>query len=289
MKAKLAMGLSMALFGTISIFVKSAGISSGMLSLCRAVIAIITILIFRTVSGNPPALRKVRRDIPWLFLSGAAMGFNWILLFEAYNYTSVSIATLSYYFAPILVMIACPLLFRERVTPLHLVCFIMSTVGIVLILNVKGGGGSNDLLGILLGLGAAVLYASVIIINKFIKNVAGIDRTLLQFTAAVIVLIPYVIFTDSFHFNGVGLREVSSIVLIGVLYTGIAYCVYFSTLPRLTGQETVLLSYLDPLVAVIVSVAVLGEPISALQLVGGVLVIGFTLLNELKGAKEAQS
>ena len=236
-------------------------------------------------AGQKLALRANRREAALLLLSGMAMGVNWILLFEAYRYTTVSVATLSYYFAPVLVTAACPLLFHERLTGKQIVCFVMSTLGLVLVIGVGGLRGGADVRGVLFGLGAAAFYAAVILLNKFIRSVAGIQRTFLQFLAAIVILIPYVAATGGVSLGTLGARGWVCLLIVGFFHTGVTYCLYFSALRELPGQEVALLSYMDPLVAVIVSVTVLGEPVTAPQLVGGALILGFTLWNELPEKK----
>lgn len=269
------------IFGTLAPFVRSIALSSGALALCRAVMAALLVGGYLAVSGQGIALGTSKRERGLLLLSGMAMGVNWILLFEAYRYTTVSVATLSCYFAPVLVTLACPLLFRERMTAKQLVCFAMSTLGLVLVIGIGGLRGGTDALGILFGLGAAFFYASVILLNKFIRSVAGIQRTFLQFLAAIVVLVPYVAVKGGLTLSQLDLRGWACLLLVGFFHTGITYCLYFSSLRALPGQEVALLSYLDPLVAVIISVTVLGEPISVPQLLGGALILGFTLWNEL--------
>lgn len=272
---------SMAVFGTLAPFVRSISVSSGELALYRAVLAATLIALFLLVTKQPIPFRSIRKEVPLLLLSGAAMGFNWILLFEAYKYTTVSNATLSYYFAPVLVTLACPVLFREPLTKKQLLCFFMSTLGIVLITGTGGTGGSNHLLGILFGLGAAVLYATVILVNKFIKTVDGIHRTLLQFLAAIVVLVPYVLSTGGITLGGLNATGWGNLLIVGLVHTGITYCMYFSALKELPGQKAAILSYIDPLVAVIISVTVLGESMTIPQILGGCLILGFTLWNEI--------
>ena len=166
-RARWMMIASMAVFGTIGLFVRNIPVSSGELALYRAVLAAGFIGIYLLVTGQRIPFGAIRRQIPLLLLSGMAMGINWILLFEAYNYTTVSTATLSYYFAPVIVTAVCPLLFREKLTVRQIVCFVMSTVGLVLITGIGGGtSGGRDSIGILFGLGAAVCYASVILLNN---------------------------------------------------------------------------------------------------------------------------
>ena len=273
---------SMAIFGTIGLFVRNIPLSSGEIALYRAVLAAALIGIYLLITRQKLELKHIKKEVILLFFSGAAMGLNWILLFEAFNYTTVSVATLSYYFAPVIVTIACPILFKEKMTARQWICFIMSTSGIILITGIGDlGQNSAHLKGILFGLSAAVFYATVILLNKFIKNVQGLHRTFLQFIAAIIILVPYVLFTDGVNLsilNGVGWVN---LLIVGLVHTGITYCLYFSSLKELPGQKAAILSYIDPLVAVLVSVLILGESMTIMQVIGGILILGFTLWNEL--------
>ena len=281
------MALSMAIFGTIGIFTRAIHVSSGELALYRAVLACLLMGGYFLIRREKIPVRQLGRDLPLLLFSGAAMGANWILLFQAYRYTTISAATLSYYFAPVIVIAACPLLFREKMTRRQLICFVMSTVGIVLITGIGTLGGGTDLIGILYGLGAAVLYATVILVNKFIKKVEGLHRTFLQMVAAAVTLIPYVALTGGMRLEGLDTVGWVCLLVVGILHTGITYCLYFSSLGELPGQKAAILSYIDPLVAVVVSVAALGETLTAQQALGGALILGFTLWNELTPQKKA--
>lgn len=281
-RARLSLAASMAIFGTLAPFVRNISVSSGELALYRAVLAAILIGAYLVITKQNLPLKSLGRDLILLLLSGVAMGFNWILLFEAYKYTTVAISTLSYYFAPVIVTVVCPFLFKEKLTKKQILCFVMSTLGLSLIIGITNlGRGGNDAVGIAFGLGAALLYATVILLNKFIKGVAGIQRTFLQFLAAVAILIPYVLLTGGTslgQLNGIGWV---CLLIVGLVHTGITYCLYFTALKDLPGQEAAILSYIDPLVAVIIGVLVLGEPLSWQQLIGGGLILGFTLWNEL--------
>ena len=274
--------LSMTVFGTLGPFVRQISVSSGELALYRAVLALVLIALFFLLTRRKLSLRNTGKEFLLLLLSGCAMGFNWILLFEAYKYTTVSVATLTYYFAPVLVTVACPILFREKMTVKNWICFGMSTVGIVLITGVGDVSATQDhFTGILFGLGAACLYASVILLNKCIKRVEGLDRTLLQFAAAILVLLPYVLFTGGFTFTTLNFTGWICLLTVGLIHTGATYCLYFSAIKDLPGQEAAILSYIDPLLAVILSVTVLHEKISEMQILGGILILGFTLWNEI--------
>lgn len=157
----------------------------------------------------------------------------------------------------------------------------MSTLGLVLITGIGDIGSGNDFLGILHGLGAAVFYAAVILLNKFIKNVEGIHRTFLQFLSAIVVLIPYVIMTSGVALGNLNVAGWTNLLIVGLVHTGATYCMYFSSLKELTGQKAAILSYIDPLVAVLISVTILGESMTIWQVIGGILILGFTLWNEM--------
>ena len=108
--------LAMVIFGTLAPFVRNIGVSSGELALYRAVMGAGLIGVYLLAKRRNPFCGGLKREILLLLLSGGAMGINWILLFEAYRYTSVSTATLCYYFAPVIVTALSPVLFRERLT-----------------------------------------------------------------------------------------------------------------------------------------------------------------------------
>lgn len=279
---RLMLVASMTIFGTLGLFVRNISVSSGELALYRAVLAALLLTGFFVLSKQHIPLSKVKKEIPLLLASGVAMGINWILLFQAYKYTTVSAATLSYYFAPVIVTVVCPFLFREKLTVKQIICFIMSTIGLVLIIGIGDVHGDSNIIGILFGLGAAVFYATVILLNKFIKKVEGIHRTFLQFIAAIITLTPYVLCTSGITLGSLNNIGWINLLIVGLVHTGITYCMYFSSLKELPGQKVAILSYIDPLVAVLISVTVLGETMTMSQVIGGMLILGFTLWNELK-------
>ena len=287
MSPRLMLITSMVTFGTLAPFVRNINISSGELALYRAILAASLIAVFLLVTKQRIPFEKIKKEVPLLLASGVAMGINWILLFEAYKYTTVSAATLSYYFAPVIVTVVCPILFKEKLTKKQILCFLMSTVGLVMITGIGDMGGSKGMIGILFGLGAACFYATVILLNKFIKNVEGIHRTFLQFLSAIVILIPYVMLTSGVTLGNLDGFGWINLLIVGLIHTGVTYCLYFSSLKELPGQKAAILSYIDPLVAVLISVTILNETMTISQVLGGVLILGFTLWNELS-PKESQ-
>jgi len=279
--AKIMLSVSMAIFGTLGIFTRNIAVSSGELALYRAVLAALLIGAYLALTRQKIRVREIKKELILLLLSGVAMGINWILLFEAYRYTTISLATLSYYFAPVIVTAVCPFLFHEKLSGKQIVCFVMSTVGLVMITGIGDVGGGSDGIGILFGLGAAVFYAAVVLLNKFIKNVEGIHRTFLQFLAAIAILTPYVALTSGVTLGNLDGFGWVNLLIVGLVHTGITYCMYFSSLKELPGQKAAILSYIDPLVAVLISVVILNETMTVWQGIGGALILGFTLWNEI--------
>ncbi len=246
-RARLGLIVSMTVFGTIGLFVRRIEITSAELALCRAGLAAVFLLLSFLVTRRRLCLSEIKKSLWLLLASGAAMGINWMLLFEAYKYTTISLATLSYYLAPVIVTALCPLLFHERMTRTQFVCFLMSTLGVALIIG-SGSvyGGASDVRGICFGVSAAVFYAAVILLNKYITGVPALERTFVQFLAAILVLAPYVALTSGFHPGVMSAAGWVNLLIVGLVHTGLTYCMYFSAIRALPGQESSLLSLSTP-------------------------------------------
>ena len=128
--ARIKILISMLLFGTIGIAVRSVGMPSAVLALFRAAIGGASIIAFSRLKGNHIDFGAIRKNFLLLFLSGIMLGFNWILLFEAYNYTSVATATLCYYLQPVILILVSPVLLKEKLTLKKLLCTLLAMFGI---------------------------------------------------------------------------------------------------------------------------------------------------------------
>jgi drug/metabolite transporter (DMT)-like permease len=138
----------------------------------------------------------------------------------------------------------------------------------------------SDSKGILLGLAAAVLYTSVVLISKHLKDIDGVNVSLVQLATASIVLIPYVLIiedTSSVEFTPL---NISMLLIIGIIHTGIAYALYYSCLKDLKSQTVALYSYIDPVVSVFLAVIILNEHMSLVKLSGAILILGAAMVNE---------
>ena len=213
------------------------------------------------------------------------MGANWILLFEAYEYTSVATATLCYYMEPIFVMLVSPLFLKEKLSLKKVICILVSLGGMVLVSGVVGMEEFklSEIKGVLLGLGAAALYASVVILNKKMKPIGAYEKTTTQLLSATIVILPYVLIVENIG-TITRLKPIAIIMLalVGVLHTGIAYVLYFGSMSNVKAQTVALFSYIDPIVAIILSAVVLKESMGVLEIIGAVSVLGATIISEIE-------
>lgn len=285
-KAKIMLLVSMVIYGTIGIFRRYIPLPSGMIALFRAVIGLLFLLVVIKVGRQKISVPAIRRNLKILCISGMVMGINWILLFEAYRYTSVATATLCYYMEPIFVILASAFLLKEKLTGKKKVCSLVAFVGMILVSGVLQVGISDlsELKGIFLGLGAGLLYAAVILLNKQLKEIGAYDKTITQLAAAAVVLLPYTLAAEEMSGAVITPLVVLMMAIVGIVHTGIAYALYFGSMGNLKAQTIALFSYVDPVVAVILSTVLLGESIGISGLAGAVLILGSTMVSELEGA-----
>lgn len=273
--------LSMVIFGTVGIFRRFIPAPSSQIALVRGIIGTVVLIGYMLLTKQSIDRAAVQRNFWALLYSGAAIGFNWILLFEAYCYTSVATATLCYYLAPILVIIGASIILKERLSMRKILCTAAALVGMVFVSGVLETGISSvsEMKGILYGLGAAVLYASVILTNKQMPDIPALDKTIFQLGFASLALLPYVLLTEGFDepLEGIG---IVLLIIVGVVHTGIAYLLYFGSMKNLKAHTVAILSYIDPVLAILLSALLLREPMSIASAVGAVLILGGAYISE---------
>lgn len=280
-RSRLSLIASMCIFGTIGLVRRYLPVPSGFLAMARGLLGALFLLALVHLRGNRLDRDAIRPMLSRLLLSGAMIGFNWILLFEAYRYTTVAIATLCYYMAPVFILITVPFVLHERLTLRKALCILAALLGMALVSGVSGSAGAVDWRGILCGLGAAVLYACVVIVNKFIRYVPAYDKTIVQIGTAGAVLIPYVIVVEGLSEVRFTPTVVLMLLLAGLVHTGCAYALYFGSIDALSAQTLALLSYLDPVIAILLSALVLRERMTGAQAIGAILILCAAVVAEL--------
>ena len=197
-------------------------------------------------------------------------------------------ATLCYYLAPIFVILVSPVVLKERISPKKLICVCVALVGMVFVSGVLNAGftGLAELKGVLFGLGAAVLYASVIVMNKKLVEISAYDKTIVQLICAAVVLVPYVLWTGELSTAVWEARTVLLVLVVGILHTGLSYALYFGSMAFLKAQTVAIFSYIDPMVAIFLSAILLKEGLDGLTLLGAIMILGAAFASELPEKKE---
>lgn len=282
LKSKLFLLSSMSIFGTIGVFRRYIPFPSGMISLCRAMIGTLFLIGFIFFKGNKPDFPAIKKNLKLLIIAGIMLGFNWILLFEAYQYTAVSTATLCYYMEPVFFILAAAVILKEKLTLRSFLCVIAALIGMVLVSGFVGTdlNTASDAKGIILGLAAAVLYTSVVVISKHLQDIDGVNVSLVQLATASIVLTPYVLIVEDTSTISFTPLNTSMLLIIGIVHTGIAYALYYSCLKDLKSQTVALYSYIDPVVSVFLAVIILNEDMNLTKTVGALLILGAAMINE---------
>ena len=285
MNGKAKILISMTVFGTVGIFVRLIPMASAAIAFCRGVLGCVFLLLLMAATGKKPSLSDIRHNGWILALSGAAIGINWILLFEAYRYTTVAIATICYYLAPAFVTLGSPLV-GEKLSVRKLAAIGVAMVGMVFVSGVLQGNQESSILGVVLGVGAAVFYASVILMNKKLSPIGAYDKTLCQLGAASLVVAPYLLLTGGIRFEAMTSLSWGALIILGIVHTGISYALYFGGIRDVNAQTAAILSYLDPVLSILLSAWILREKLDAHAVAGAVLILGSALFSELSDRKK---
>ncbi|MBO5139572.1 MAG: EamA family transporter [Peptococcaceae bacterium] len=284
----LQLSLSMFIFGTIGIFVRHIPFPSSVIALARGGIGMLFLLLVVLVSRKKISKTDIRRNLIPLCLSGFFLGFNWILLFEAYRYTTVATATLCYYLAPVIVILVSPVILKEKLTAKKLICVAVALLGMVFVSGILETGlpTVGESKGILFGIAAAAFYASVVLCNKHIHDISSYDMTIMQLGIATVVLLPYTLLTESIGDLQFTASALGMLLFVAIVHTGVAYALYFSSMQGLSSHTIAIFSYVDPIVAIILSAILLHEPMGIFGVIGAVLILGSTLISGLPDKNE---
>ena len=282
--ARIRLIVAMTIFGTIGIFVKHIPLPSSIIALARGIIGIGFLLIFTKIKKIKISFSEIKNNFPILSLSGMLIGIHWIFLFEAYHHTTVAVATLCYYLAPVFIIIASPFVLKEKLSLKKIICVTVALIGMIFVSGIFKEGGTENLQikGILFGVGAAIIYATVILLNKHLKNISSYGMTVMQIGIAAVILLPYTAVTQNFGNLSFDFLTIVLLLIVGILNTGITYSLYFSSIKELKAQTIAIFSYIDPIVAIFLSTFLLKEKPDIYTVIGGILILGATFVSELQ-------
>ena len=284
----MSLASAMVVFGTIGLFVRNIDMPSSVIAFIRGAVGALFLILFCLVTRKKFSFSNVKEKLLLLCLSGAAIGVNWILLFEAYRYTTVATATLCYYMAPIFVIVMSSFIYKEKLTAKKICCTLAALVGMAFVSGVAESGISNigDMRGVIFGVLAAVFYSSVVLMNKSLGSVPAYDKTIVQLLGAAIVIVPYCLATVDIGQLEFDKESVIMLSIVSIVHTGIAYTAYFGSMKNLQSQTIAIMSYIDPIVAVILSAVFLKEQMTILCIIGAVMILSATFLSEVNIRKK---
>ncbi len=288
--AKLNVISAMFIYGTIGIFVRYIPLPSAAVSMLRGMIGAPFLLLLLTLQRSKISWKAIRANLARLCLLGTMLGLNWIFLFEAYRYTSVATATLCYYLAPIFIVAVSPFVFKEKMTLKKALCIAVALVGMVFVSGMAETGmpSAAEIKGVLLGVGAAVLYAAVVVNNKKLHDISAYDRTIAQLVISAAVLLPYNLISGNLENISFAPMTLILLAVVGIVHTGLSYYLYFGAMEKLDAQTLAILSYIDPAVAILLSAFLLREPMGVFDIIGAILILGSAAVSEYAPGKHAQ-
>lgn len=281
-KDSLKYALAVVLFGTIGMFLRWINLPSEIVVLCRGIIGTLVVWFVIRLQGKHVDLAAVGRNLPWLVLSGVALGLNWIFLFAAYLHTSVAVASLCNYLAPVIVVMLAPLLYREKLGWKKLLCVAIAVIGVFLISGVIGTAPETlSGIGILFGLLAALGFVGIILCNRKLTGMNAYDKVIVQLAVSALTVLPYALCKNIGTPLVLDVRSVLLTLMLGLIHTGFAYCLYLDNLGKLPVHSVAVLGYIEPVVSVLCSVFILGEQMTVPGWIGAVLIIGAAAASEL--------
>ncbi len=283
MKSMIPFILSMIIFGTIGFVVRYIDLTASERAFLSSSIGCLFLLLIFKLMKKRMAWNVIKKNLIFLFFSSVALAGNWVFLYGSYDYTTIANATLGYYFAPVFVMILSPFILKEPLMKKKMICIIIAVMGLLLIVS-EGIRATHisDVIGLGFGLTAAIFYAALLLLNPFIKGLDKLACTIIQLGFTAALLMPYVFVTEGFGIFSVSASSLPYIFILGIVNTGLGFWLFFVGMKNLSGQSIAMLSYVDPFVAIFISAIILQENMTMIQLLGGILLLGSTLLSELQ-------
>ena len=286
-KARLQLIFTMLLFGTIGTLSRFIDMPSSVIALGRAFFSVLTIILILALRRQKLDWDDIKRNIGWLTLSSVFMCCNWVCQFEAFKYTTIAVSTLCYYMQPVFYILAAAIVIKEKLSPRKLVCVAVAFCGMIFVSGVlQTGFHISELKGVLFGIAGGFFYAMVVLINKYMKDISPVNTTIMQMALVSLIMLPYSAATGGLAAARVTTVGIICLMVLGALHTGIAYIIYFDAVNKLSAQTVGILSYIDPVEAVLLSAFFLKEPLTIWTIIGAVMILGATAVSELGTDKD---
>jgi drug/metabolite transporter (DMT)-like permease len=270
-RGTLEMTAAMVISGTIGWFVVRSGQPIIDLLFWRCAFGAATLLLVCAALGMLRGKLSLRM-LGWAALGGVAIVLNWLLIFASFSRASIAIATAVYNTQPFMMVALGALLFSERISTTQLAWLGMAFAGVVLIVQAKGGAsytGASYVAGVLMALGAAFFYAVAAMITKKLSGTPPHMIALAQVCVGVVMIAPFAnlsaLPTDA--------RAWGSFAVMGVVYTGLVFVLLYGAIQKLPTSLTGALSFIYPVVAILVDMIAFGHRLQPLQIFGAAAIL----------------
>lgn len=280
-KSKLKYILAVSIYGTIGYILHFVDLPSEIVVLARGLIGSLFIFLFVKSKGNNLDYSAIKNNFKYLLFSGIALGLNWVFLFASYRVSTVAVGSLCNYMAPIIVILLSPILYKENISIKKGICVIGAFVGIILVSGILEINNKININGVVLGLLAAACFVLIIIFNRKLKDISVYDKVVVQLFVSALTVLPYAIFNNINTSLIINTRSILLIIVLGIVHTGIAYCLYFGSINNIPVQSVAILGYIEPVLSILASALLLKEPISMLGIIGAVLILVSACLSEV--------
>lgn len=276
-KDKLMLIVAMLLFGSLGVIVTNSNLLSTEITMFRGIIGGLFVFLFARITKKETRKSTLKEKM-FSIAIGVLIGINWIFLFEAYKYLSVSLATILYYMAPFILIIYGIVLFKEKIKLVQIMCLLLAMIGVYFIMD-NPLFGTTQYIGVVFALVAAIIYASVVSVNKFLSDVPVFEKVGIQLLSAGMFIAPYVAIQNNFSFSYTN-DQWFTLLMLGVLHTGVAYTFVYIAITRLKSSTIAIMSYVDPLSAVLFAFLLLQERLYFIQWIGVIIIMIALSLHE---------
>jgi len=274
--------ISMLIFSTIGVVKDGMQVPPSVIALFRSFFGTLVLMLVILFTGKKISKSAFMSNARYLIPSGIFLGINWVLLFMGYDMTGVATATLCYYLAPAIVIILSPLVLKEKPGALKTLCALAAFLGMIPISGILDPSTKVNTAGIAVSVGAALLYAFIVLMNKKVKNISGVETTVIQLGISTVVMALYVFIKEPLNtYEDFLSEEIVKLLILGIVHTGIAYLLYFSSIKSIKATDAALFSYIDPAGALILSYTVLNEPFTWSGFAGIVIILGASIVAQL--------
>lgn len=282
-KPKIQIIIAMLIWGSLGLFVRGIELNSIEIAFFRASIGSIFLLVISLITKDKINKKALRNNLPILLASGICLGINWAALFQAMRYTTIPNAILSYYMAPVFIILLSLAILKEKLSLKKSICVLGALLGLFMVL--KSGNnlelaGYNHSKGVVYGLVGAILYGIIVTLNKKIKDLSPFRTTLSQLLIAALVLLPIIVGQGISNIKDANPKTWLLVLIVGIVHTGFAYLLYFPSIKDVESQSIATLSYLDPISSIILAAIFLNESMTLVQILGGGLILLSAYISE---------